>query len=243
MKPKLILPVLVLAGVALVGTAAYAFQGKRLAPKYSDASSGNTSTPSALAPTGFKVALMDHYCTDQEVESALAVPGSSSYGTDENAKDPDCASIYFDPGNVGSAPLNGPIYQQDFRIGISMAEKKSDCTGEQTVVQWTSWASLGGGASKNSIPRSKTKIPDCLWLHYQTRPMPAGVLISDARVGISVGKGKVEYTPSARNGGGWSEYSQLINKPSSNSRNKTEPTLSPAKVYLQVKRIKTRAQY
>jgi regulator of sigma E protease len=91
---------------------------------------------------------MDHYCTDQEVESALAVPGSSSYGTDENAKDPDCASIYFDPGNVGSAPLNGPIYQQDFRIGISMAEKKSDCTGEQTVVQWTSWASLGGGEAR-----------------------------------------------------------------------------------------------
>lgn len=234
------LPVFVLAGIALIGTAAYAFQGKRLAPRYSDASTGQASQPTVLAPTGFKVALMDHYCTDQEVESALVGPGGSSYGTDENGKDPDCASIYFDPGNVGSTALNSGIYKQDFRIGISMAEKKSDCTGEQTTIQWTSWASLGGGASKNSVPRSKTKIPDCLWLHYQTRPMPAGILISDARVGISVGKGKIEYTPSARNGGGWSEYSQLVAKPSSNSRNKTEPTLTPTKVFLQVKRIKTR---
>lgn len=240
MKQKLLLSILVLAGVAIAATGAYAFQGRVLSPVYSDASIGSPATPSVVAPTGFKLAVMDSYCTDQEQESALVTPGGSAVGTDSNSKDPDCASIYFDPGNVGSSPFNSGIYQQDFRIGISMAERSSDCTGEATAIQWTPWASLNGGASKNVSPKNRNKIPDCLWLHYQTRPMPAGIAISDARVGLKVGKGKIEYTPSARNGGGWAEYSQTPYKASSNTRTRIEPNLNPSKVYLQVKRIKTK---
>ncbi len=229
-KQKFVLPVLIIVGFLAVVTAGTAFLGGKPEPIYSDAAIGS--------PVGFKLGIKDHYCTDQEKESSLVVQGGSSYGTDSNSENPDCARIFFDPGSVGSTHVKQGIYDQDFRIGISMAEKKSNCTGERTEIQWTPWASSGGGSSKKAISKNSSKIPDCLWLSYQTRPLPRGILINDARVGISAGKGKTAYTPTARNGGGWSDYSGVLIKP--RSSNSPEPTLNPTKVYLQVKLIKTR---
>ncbi len=230
MKQKFILPVVIIAGFLVTVTAVTAFLGGKPEPVYSDAAIGS--------PVGFKLGVMDHYCTDQGRDSVLVVPGGSSYGTDSNSENPDCARIFFDPGSVGSAHIKQGIYDQDFRIGISVAEKKSNCTGERSEVQWTPWASSGGGSSKKAAPVNGKKIPDCLWLSYQTRPLPGGVKINNARVGISVGKGRTAYTPTARDGGGWSDFSGALQKP--RSSNSPEPTLNPAKVYLQVKLIKTR---
>lgn len=232
MKPKINLIVLSLACLALVATACYAFAAKKLSPQIS----GAISSP-VNAPKGFAIGMMDEYCTDQERNSSLVAPGGSVMATDDNTKNPDCAAIFFDPGEVGSIAIGSSIYNQDFRIGLATAERDAGCTSERTAVQWTPWVSSGGGSTKNVMPKNRKKIPDCLWLYYQTRPLPAGVIINDVRVGIKVGKGRVEYTPSARNSGGSSEYSQMFNKPKQNA---PELSLSPARLYLQAKLTKSK---
>ncbi|QQS22843.1 hypothetical protein IPM19_04430 [bacterium] len=232
MKPKLNLIVLGLACLALIATAGYAITEKSLVPRISGAASSPVN-----APKGFAIGMMDEYCTSQERNSALVTPGGSVMATDDNTKNPDCAAIFFDPGEVGSIAIGSSIYNEDFRIGLATAERGSGCTSERTAVAWTPWVSSGGGSTKNVVPKDRKKTPDCLWLYYQTRPLPAGIVINDVRVGIKVGKGRVEYTPSARNSGGSSEYSQLINKP---KRNAPELSLSPSRLYLQAKLTKQR---
>ncbi len=231
MKPKLNLIVLGLACLALVASAGYVLVEKPLSPQISGA-----ATSPVDAPRGFALGMMDDYCTSQERNSSLVYPGGSVMATDSNSKNPDCAAIFFDPGEVGSIATNSTIYNQDFRIGLATAERGSDCSNEKTAVQWTPWVSTGGGSTKNVLPKDRNKTPDCLWLYYQTRPLPAGIIINDVRVGIKVGKGRVEYTPSARNSGGASEYSQLLTKP--RRGNAPELSVAPARLYLQAKLTK-----
>lgn len=162
-------------------------------------------------PTSFRVGVRDINCGQQGMESVYAgytnPPGqSSAYVTDLNGKDPDCARIRMEPGNT--SVVNGSMYTNDFRIGIKLAESEQACTRDQGTVQWTPWASEGGGASSIAKPASSVVAADCIWIYYQTRNMPNGaVRIQDARVAISVGSGALMYTPWASAGGGLSGWS------------------------------------
>lgn len=234
MKQKLSLLVLILACISLVGAGAYVLVAKKPSSMVSGASTAPIS-----APRGLALGVIDNYCTDQEQISATVAPGGSVVGTDNNSKDPDCAKIFFDPGDVGSVAMGTSIYTQDFRLGLATAERGSNCTEDRTEPVWTKWVSSGSSSTQGVFPKNRDKVPDCLWLYYQTRPLPAGLVINDVRVGISVGKGKAVYTPSARDGGGWSEYSQLTKKP----KNAKELMLAPAKLYLQAKVTKARQRW
>ncbi len=167
----------------------------------------STALASAAGPASFQVSVRDHNCSDQDGYSALVGPGGSASATDNNAKDPDCGRILFNPGSVSSTPLNQSIYTEDFRIGTKLAESEGGCTSGQGAVQYTPWASEGGGASGGARALSSVNDPDCLWIYYETRALPAGIIIKDARVGISTGNGVAQYTPWARSGGGWSAFS------------------------------------
>lgn len=163
------------------------------------------------APTGFQVAVRDEGCATQERTSATVTAGNSGSVTDANSKDPDCARINFVSGNVSSVPTTVSIYTNDFRIGTRVAESENGCTSQiDTSIKWTPWASDGGGTSQQAVGQASSNDPDCVWVHYETRPMPAGKGIRDVRVGIASGSG-TQFTPWARSNGGWSAFSQGSN--------------------------------
>lgn len=159
------------------------------------------------APNGFQVSVRDNGCSDQERTSALIGAGSAGNVTDANAKDPDCARISFNSGDVSGTPDATSIYTQDFRIGTRVAESENGCTAQiDSSIKWSPWASDGGGTSPQAVGTASSNDPDCVWLHYETRPMPAGKGIRDVRVGIASG-GAMQFTPWARAGGGNSAFS------------------------------------
>lgn len=170
---------------------------------------GNTITGSA--PTGFQVSVRDIGCSEQQATSPVAGPNGSAYTTDTNQKDPDCARINFITPNVASIDTNISIYSNDFRIGTRLAESESGCTNQiDSQIRWTPWASDGGGTSPQAQGQSTSNDPDCVWIHYETRPMPAGKAIRDVRIGIASGS-SMRFTNWARQGGGWSQYSSGSN--------------------------------
>lgn len=159
------------------------------------------------SPAGFQITVRDNGCTDQERTSSVIGANSSGNVTDANAKDPDCASVNFNAGNVNGVPQNDSIYTNDFRLGVRVAESESNCTNQiDGSIKWTGWASDGGSTSPQAVGTATSNDPDCIWLHYETRPMPAGKGIRDVRIGIASG-GNTQFTPWARAGGGASAFS------------------------------------
>ncbi len=183
-------------------------------------STGTTVT--GTAPSGFQVSVRDIGCAEQQAISPTAGPNGSVYTTDTNQKDPDCARINFITPNVASVDTNMSIYSNDFRIGTRLAESESGCTNQiDATVMWTPWASDGGGSSPQARGMASSNDPDCVWVHYEVRPMPAGKAIRDVRAGIASGGNSIRYTNWARQGGGWSQFS-------------TGTTMRPTTVHLEV---------
>jgi hypothetical protein len=172
-----------------------------------------TAEAAAPYPPSFRVNVKDHHCTDQGVNNSGYIgeePGSSpsSATTDDNAKDPDCGRIeMYLSSQVNSIPQSQTIYNRDFRLGVGLAESENGCTAQAGAIQWTPWVSDGGGFSWGARAGSNVNDPDCLRIFYESRPLPSGVLIKDIRVGLSTGNGAFQWTPWARQGGGWSGYS------------------------------------
>ncbi len=168
-------------------------------------------------PDFFQVSVKDHQCSDQEGYSGQSYAGGINAATDSNAKDPDCGRIFMNGGTMPAIPVSQSIYSNDFRIGTKLAESESGCNAQAGAVQWTPWASEGGGASWGATAGPNVNDPDCLWIYYETRPLPSGILIKDVRAGVSTGNGPIQYTPWARctpvapattcSAGGWSGYS------------------------------------
>ncbi len=175
-------------------------------------------------PNWFQVSVKDHNCSDQTGSSSLAGPNGSAAATDSNAKDPDCGNISFNTSSVSGVGLTETIYNNDFRIGTRLAESESGCSRDAGAIRWTPWASEGGGAGWGATANPNVNDPDCLWIHYETRPLPAGILIQDVRAGISTGHGGFAFTPWARQGGGSSSYSGGGN-------------ISPARLFLDVRLV------
>lgn len=165
-----------------------------------------TTTP-VTAPLGFQVTVRDNGCSDQERTSTNIGANSAGYVTDSNAKDPDCARIGFSSGSVNNIPATASIYSQDFRIGTRVAESENGCSNQiDAAIKWTPWASDGGGTSPQAVGTASSNDPDCIWLHYETRPMPTGKGLRDVRIGIASG-GAIQFSPWARAGGGMSSFS------------------------------------
>lgn len=166
------------------------------------------------APSRMQVAVRDNGCSDQERDYGYAdyIPaqGANSYDegyvTDQNGKDPECARINLWAGDTATGS-GGLIYSLDFRIGVSVAESDGGCTDRRGTTRWTPWASEGGGESSIATPSSgSVEDADCIWITYATRSMPAGVVLKNARVGISTHYSGMQYTPWATSGGGWSGW-------------------------------------
>lgn len=175
-----------------------------------------TAQASVAHPDGFQGTLRDYNCTQQEVSPwNTATPGGYFYTTDSNAKDPDCGRLNFITQDVSSVPANQSIYSEDFRVGIQIAESGNDnltsCQPgqytQQSSVVYTPWASEGGGTSASAFTQYPNNDPDCYLVYYETRALPAGILIKDVQFGVSLGNGAMSFTPWARQGGGWSGYS------------------------------------
>lgn len=183
--------------------------------KVTDVVQINEAQAAQGGPSDFQLGIRDLGCSAQERTSYPiqypSPPGTSpGYITDTNQKDPDCVRIKMEAGNTSL--VNGAMYTSDFRLGIRLAESESGCTRDQGSIQWTPWASEGGGVSPTARPNTNVVAADCVWIFYQTRnhPNPA-VRIENARTGISVGWGALAYTPWASAGGGWSNWSTTSN--------------------------------
>jgi uncharacterized repeat protein (TIGR01451 family) len=162
-------------------------------------------------PSLFQIAVQDDNgnsgnCSQQYADygSALYSPPSGydyGYVTDGNRKDPNCAKIRMDAGD--NTISNGSMYTSDFRIGIALAESESGCADRRSATSWTGWASEGGG-SAFTYASGSINAADCVWIFYETRPIPNGAIrIIDAQAGIGVGNGGWQFTPWASQGGGW----------------------------------------
>jgi hypothetical protein len=140
---------------------------------------------------------------------ADGVVGQSFPFTDsDNGEDPDCLAIglyIYNPisglYHLGDTPPNQSIVPRDFRIGIRLSEKSCG-SGPSGQIQWTPWASQGGGTSLGAFTGGGRDRGDCAWMHYEERDMPAGVKIKDFRTGVSVSNDTMQYTGWARSAPG-----------------------------------------
>lgn len=171
-------------------------------------------------PSYFRVGIQDDsgsngQCNQQYADYGVAnytPPSGQDYGyvTDGNGKDPNCARIFMDAGDTTIS--GGSMYTTDFRIGITLAESENGCTDRRGTPVYTGWASDGGGTAATYATGS-IEAADCIWIYYQTRPMPNGaVRVVDAQAGIGVGNGAMQYTPWASSGSSWSGWSTTSGK-------------------------------
>lgn len=129
--------------------------------------------------------------------------GCSPFAGDTNTFDPDGARLFLEP-----PPRFTPL-SRDFRIGAQVTDHNGSQTG---VLQWSPWASEGGGVSDFAFDTNGFD-PDQVKVCLETRDMPAGVVFYDFRLSIkAVDQGSADqggtrqFTPWAADGGGASPW-------------------------------------
>lgn len=123
---------------------------------------------------------------------------------DANKYDPDALRIALE---IEPARMNPSL---DFRIGIQAADRAG--TAQLGPVQYTPWASQGGGWSETAFDANEFD-PDAfrIMIDYRPWPLPQKQLI-DLRVGLRMvdnrgaDVGNPEYTPWLNDGGGFSDW-------------------------------------
>jgi len=135
--------------------------------------------------------------------------GCSPWAGDTNTYDPDGARIFLSP------PPRGGLAGLDFRIGAQATDNNGSQTG---VLQWSPWASAGGGVSPFAFDTNGTD-PDQFRVCLEVRPLPEGVVLTDFRLSIKLvdhrgaDQGGVrQFTPWAVDGGGVSPWAYDSNK-------------------------------
>ena len=127
----------------------------------------------------------------------------SPWAGDLNTYDPDGARVM-----INGAP-RGMLGARDVRVGIQVTDNAGTETGP---VQWSPWASSGGGVSSDAFDSNRYD-PDQVRVCLETRPMPAGIEIYDFRISIKAvdaggadQAGFRQYTPWIVDGGGASPF-------------------------------------
>jgi hypothetical protein len=130
----------------------------------------------------------------------------TEWATDNDSHDPDAFRIAIE-ANTKEASL--VLKDKDIRLGVQL----TDGDGDPGAVQWTPWASEGGGWVTGWAVDSDGYDPDKVRIIIETRDK-AGLVIKDVQVGIKLadnggrsGEGNSRYTKWLREeGGGWSEW-------------------------------------
>jgi hypothetical protein len=129
----------------------------------------------------------------------------SDWASDINRYDPDAICVTVEADTHPSAVV---LNDTDVRLAIQLTDNDRKQTG---AVQYTSWASEGGGWSGWALD-SNGHDPDEVRVMIETRPKK-GLVIRDLRVGIQLsdhkGKGEIGLACYSgwllRGGGGWSD--------------------------------------
>lgn len=172
-----------------------------------------TALASGGAPT-IGINFSDQGCGNHRgtMQTAWYAPFGTNYisgwASDDNAFDPDCAQVSID--GRGTA-----YYGYDFRFKLMASDKTGNsagCGDQLGGWQETGWASDGGGAAPWASD-SNYFDPNCAKVAIETRDLPPGVTITDARLGIQASDhgctaqfGDVRYTPWSSDGGGASDW-------------------------------------
>ena len=125
--------------------------------------------------------------------------GATPFTGDSNNFDPDGARLDL------NAPPGLIVGGVDFRFGAQAL----DDGAHQGPTLFTPWASAGGG-STGLVTDDNGFDPDQYRVILETRALPAGTQVSDARAGITAVDGGIpgveQFTPWLRQGGGLSPY-------------------------------------
>ncbi len=119
-------------------------------------------------------------------------------GDGGNNKDFDCIKVGLSAGSS---------FTRDFRVGLQLSDDNG-CSGNNlTNVSWSGWASQGGGWGEWAQEGSSNDNQNCARVRIETRPLPSGVQIRNARLKVQVdGSGLMAYSPWTAAGGGLSSW-------------------------------------
>lgn len=133
---------------------------------------------------------------------ANAASSWSGWAGDSNNYDPDAIRVFFE--TYGSTLSN-----RDVRLSIQAADNRG--RSEFGPVQYTPWASQGGGWSAIAFDMNQYD-PDVFRIKLDTRPWNSSKILKNLRSGIQVfdskgaQAGQPVYTPWSSQGGGFSAW-------------------------------------